>query len=75
MGMIASELHLNEMKARRIGLLHDIGKALDASFGSSHAIAGYHFVLKYGEKEEVANGIGAHHDEMAPTSREAGLCK
>ncbi|MDB6081991.1 MAG: 2,3-cyclic-nucleotide 2-phosphodiesterase [Chlamydiia bacterium] len=75
MGIIAAELTLNESKARRIGLLHDIGKAIPAERGLSHAIAGQLFALKYGEKEEVANGIGCHHDEIAPTSMEAALCK
>lgn len=75
MGLVAAELQLNEERARRIGLLHDIGKALDASNGRSHAIAGYYFALNFGEKEEIANGIGCHHDEMAPQTKEGHLCK
>lgn len=75
MGIIAAELQLNEQRARRIGLLHDIGKALDASSGKSHAVAGYYFALSYGEKEEVANGIGCHHDEMKAQTKEGSLCK
>lgn len=75
MGLIAAELKLNEHKARRIGLLHDIGKALPAEYGHSHAIAGQHFAMKYGEKEDICNGIGCHHDEIAPSSKEGALCK
>lgn len=74
MGLLAAELGLHEMHARRIGLLHDIGKALDAIFGASHAIAGYHFAIKHGEQEIIANGIGCHHNEMAPQTKEAALC-
>lgn len=75
MGLLAAELNLNERKARRIGLLHDIGKALPAELGKSHAISGHNFVLQYGENEEIANGIGCHHDEMTPLTSEAALCK
>ena len=73
MALLAQELKLNVERARRIGLLHDIGKAMSGTL--SHALAGYHMALKCGEDEFVANGIGCHHDEMAPTSPEGALCK
>lgn len=75
MGAIASELKLDEMKAREIGLLHDIGKALPAEAGLSHALTGKRFALQYGVSEDIANGIGCHHDEITPLSHEAALCK
>lgn len=73
MGLLAEELHLNVPLARRIGLLHDIGKAVSEQTEGSHAIVGHDLALKYGESQEVANGIGCHHDEMPPTTIEAGL--
>lgn len=75
MAVLAKELKLDPEKARRIGLLHDIGKALPPETGLSHAIAGYHMALKCGEHEEIANGIGSHHDEMAARTPEGALCK
>jgi ribonucrease Y len=75
MGMLAAELKLNSTKAKRIGLLHDIGKACPQEAGLSHALIGKRIALQYGESEDIANGIGCHHDEIAPTSFEAGLCK
>lgn len=74
MGIMASELGLDAALAKRIGLLHDIGKALSHTHEGSHAILGYEMALKYGEKEEVANGIGCHHEEMTPQTLEACLC-
>lgn len=74
MGMIASELQLDPQLARRIGLLHDIGKALSHEMEGSHALVGRDLALKCGESEEVANGIGCHHDEILPTTIEASLC-
>ena len=61
MGIIAEELHLNVRLARRIGLLHDIGKAISHEVEGPHAAIGYNIALKHGESEEVANGIGCHH--------------
>lgn len=75
MGMMCAELKLNEPRARRIGLLHDIGKAIPAESGLSHAICGMQFARKYGEKEDVANGIGCHHQEIEALSLEGALCK
>lgn len=73
MGLIAAELHIDIQLAKRIGLLHDIGKALSQEMEGPHAIVGHKIALKYGESEEVANGIGCHHLEMEPTSIEASL--
>lgn len=74
MGLIAAELGLDEALAKRIGLLHDIGKAVSHEIEGSHAIIGHDFCLKYGESEKVANGVGCHHQEMPPTSVEASFC-
>ncbi len=74
MGIMASELGLDVNLAKRIGLLHDIGKAVTHEVEGSHAIIGHNFALKFGESPEVANGIGCHHEEMLPTTLEASLC-
>ncbi|MFI0435604.1 MAG: ribonuclease Y [Parachlamydiaceae bacterium] len=74
MGMMAAELGLDIRLAKRIGLLHDIGKAVSHEIEGSHAIIGHDFAIKYGETKEVANGIGCHHQEMAPLTIEADLC-
>ena len=74
MGLMAAELGLDVRLAKRIGLLHDMGKAVTHEVEGSHAIIGHDFALKYGENKAVANGIGCHHHEMPPTSVEADLC-
>jgi ribonuclease Y len=74
MGIMASELHLDCEKAKRIGLLHDIGKAVSHEVEGSHALIGQQIALKLGESEEVANGIGCHHEEILPQTLEASLC-
>jgi ribonucrease Y len=74
MGIMASELQLDCERAKRIGLLHDIGKAISQEIEGSHALIGQQFALKYGENEEIANGIGCHHDEIPPLTMEASLC-
>ncbi|MDP1879648.1 MAG: ribonuclease Y [Parachlamydiaceae bacterium] len=74
MGLMAAELGLDVRLAKRIGLLHDIGKALTHEVEGSHAIIGHDIALKFGETKDVANGIGCHHQEMAPLSIEADLC-
>ncbi len=74
MGMMASELDLDERLAKRIGLLHDMGKAVSHEVEGPHAIIGYNLALKHGESEEVANGIGCHHGEMEPRTIEGSLC-
>ncbi len=75
MAILAAELKLDVESARKIGFLHDIGKALPLENGLTHAIAGYNFALQHGEKKHIANGIGCHHDEMLPCCYEAALCK
>ncbi|WP_452599978.1 ribonuclease Y [Pontimicrobium sp. MEBiC01747] len=65
-GVMAAELGLNSKLAKRAGLLHDIGKVPDAEtdMETPHAILGMQWAEKYGEKPEVCNAIGAHHDEI-----------
>lgn len=65
-GVMASELGLNPKIAKRAGLLHDIGKVpnTEAEVETPHAILGMQWAEKYGEKPEVCNAIGAHHDEI-----------
>jgi len=66
--IMASELGLNPKKARRAGLLHDIGKVPDDEPELPHAIFGMKLAEKYKEKPEICNAIGAHHDEVEQTS-------
>jgi ribonuclease Y len=74
MGLMAGELGLDTAFARRIGLLHDMGKAVTHEVQGTHAVIGHDLALKYGESPEVANGIGCHHHEMAPITIEGSLC-
>ncbi|PTM09935.1 MAG: ribonuclease Y [Bacteroidetes bacterium] len=69
-GVMAAELGLNPKLAKRAGLLHDIGKVPDAEtdMETPHAILGMQWAEKHGEKPEVCNAIGAHHDEIEMTS-------
>ncbi len=62
--VMASELGLNPKKAKRAGLLHDIGKVPDEENELPHAIYGAKIAEKYKEKPDICNAIGAHHDEM-----------
>ncbi|WP_390893105.1 ribonuclease Y [Porphyromonas endodontalis] len=66
--IMASELGLNPKKAKRAGLLHDIGKVPDDEPELSHAILGMKLCEKYKEKPEIFNAVGAHHDEVEMTS-------
>ncbi len=66
--IMASELGLNPKKARRAGLLHDIGKVPDEEPELPHALFGMKLAEKYKEKPEICNAIGAHHDEVEMTS-------
>ena len=69
-GVMAAELGLNSKLAKRAGLLHDIGKVPDAEadMETPHAILGMQWAEKHGEKPEVCNAIGAHHDEIEMVS-------
>ena len=67
-GVMAAELGLNPKLAKRAGLLHDIGKVPDTETEVPHAILGMQWAEKYGEKPEVCNAIGAHHDEIEMVS-------
>ena len=70
---MASELSLNTKYAKRAGLLHDIGKVSPDDAETPHAIIGMKLAEKYGEKPEVCNAIGAHHDEVEMTTLIAPL--
>ena len=66
--VMASELGLNPKKAKRAGLLHDIGKVPDEEPELPHALLGMKLAEKYKEKSDICNAIGAHHDEIEMTS-------
>jgi len=66
--VMASELGLNPKKAKRAGLLHDIGKVPDEEPELPHALLGMKLAEKFKEKPDICNAIGAHHDEVEMTS-------
>jgi ribonuclease Y len=67
-GMIAAEMGLNQPIAKRVGLFHDIGKAVDHNMEGSHAVIGAELLRKYGEPEEVCQGVASHHHEVEPVT-------
>ncbi len=71
--MIASELGLDPLPAKRAGLLHDLGKAIEAEAESSHALAGASLLQRLGEDPRVVNAVAAHHREVEPESVYAPL--
>jgi len=71
--MLASEIGLDPSLAKRAGLLHDIGKAVEGDYEGSHASVGASFVKRFGETPIVVNAIAAHHEEVKPETVYAGL--
>jgi len=67
-GVMAAELGLNVKQAKRAGLLHDIGKAVDHEVEGPHAIIGADLAKRYGESNAVVHAIAAHHEEIDPES-------
>ena len=67
-GVMASELNLNLKLARRMGLLHDIGKAIDHEVEGPHAMIGSKLAKKFGESPKVVHAIAAHHEDVPPSS-------
>ena len=67
-GIMASELGLNSKLAKRMGLLHDIGKAVDHEIEGQHAVIGSNLAKKFGETQKVVQAIAAHHEDVPPSS-------
>ncbi|GAB6177136.1 ribonuclease Y [Desulfobaculum senezii] len=67
-GIMAAELGLDAKKAKRAGLLHDIGKAVDHEVEGPHALIGADLAKKYGEGKDIIHSIAAHHEDTAPTT-------
>ncbi|HLH52922.1 MAG TPA: HDIG domain-containing protein, partial [Verrucomicrobiae bacterium] len=66
MGLMASELGLDVLSAKRAGLLHDIGKAVNHEIEGPHAIVGADIVRQHGESDAVVNGVASHHNDVPP---------
>ncbi|MBI5775056.1 MAG: HDIG domain-containing protein, partial [Verrucomicrobia bacterium] len=66
-GLMAAELGLDVPAAKRAGLLHDIGKAMSHEIEGAHAVVGADFVKRFGESDDVVNGVASHHDEVPHT--------
>jgi len=73
--LLASELGLDPDLAKRCGLFHDLGKAIDHDYEGSHASSAAMLLKRYGEDERVVNAVAASHDEVAPSSVYAGLLR
>lgn len=71
--LIASEIGMDPTLAKRAGLFHDIGKAIDEEYSGSHAIVGAEVIKQHGEDPRVVNAVAAHHKEVAAESAYAGL--
>jgi ribonuclease Y len=67
-GIMAAELNLDVKKAKRAGLLHDIGKAVDHEVEGPHALIGADLAKKYGESKDIVHAIAAHHEDTQPTT-------
>lgn len=67
-GIMATELGLNQKLARRMGLLHDIGKAIDHEVEGPHAVIGSKLAKKFGESPKVVHAIASHHEDVPPVS-------
>ena len=74
-GMLASELHADVNVAKRAGLLHDIGKAVDQTQEGTHIQLGVELAQRYGEKQDILHAIEAHHDDVTANTIEAVLVK
>lgn len=74
-GMLAAEIGANVKKAKRAGLLHDIGKALDQTQEGTHIELGVEFAKKFNEHPDIIHAIEAHHDDIVAKSTEAVLIK
>lgn len=72
-GIMAAELNLSIKQAKRAGLLHDIGKAVDHEIEGSHAVIGADILKKYNENPKIVNAIASHHGDEQPTSVYAAL--
>ncbi len=72
-GIMAAELGMDEKRAKRAGLLHDLGKAVDHDVEGPHAVIGADLAKKYGESKEIIHAVAAHHEDVPPKSALAVL--